>query len=110
MIFRRRPLLTDYRMPDDVLPVCPKCDENTDGLMSREITSPVGRANVWCCPRCHAILGVTHQRDMASVDLAAQITRQLRAERDSRPRSAAATTRALDAGLSAKGLLATSIR
>ncbi|MEM7140768.1 MAG: hypothetical protein AAF548_07005 [Actinomycetota bacterium] len=58
----RRRGLKDYRMPDDTHPVCPKCDRPTDGLMSRQIASDMGKAYVWCCPYCHVILGVTHRK------------------------------------------------
>lgn len=59
---RPRRKLKDYMMPDGQQPVCPKCDEPTEGLMSVRIQSDMGKANVWCCPRCHAILGVTHRK------------------------------------------------
>ena len=60
MIFKRG--LNDYLMPEDKHPICPKCDQPTDGLMSRQIASDMGKAYVWCCPRCFAILGVSHRK------------------------------------------------
>jgi hypothetical protein len=59
---RARRGLKDYMMPEGSHPVCPKCEKSTDGLMSVKIQSDMGKAFVWCCPRCHAILGVTHRK------------------------------------------------
>ncbi len=59
---RARRGLNEYVMPEGQHPICPKCDQPTDGLMSVKIRSDMGKAFVWCCPRCQAILGVTHRK------------------------------------------------
>jgi len=61
-IFKRQAAMVDYRMPDDVLPRCPHCDNRFDGLMSRQLTADLGKAYAWACPHCHAVLGVTHRK------------------------------------------------
>lgn len=61
-IFRRKPVLENYKMPSDVLPRCSHCEEEVDGLMAREIVTELGKAFVWACPLCHTILSVSHRQ------------------------------------------------
>ena len=58
-LFRRERSLKNYRMPDDRNPICPFCQKDIDGLMSRSIKADAGRGYVWTCPRCFKVLGVS---------------------------------------------------
>jgi tRNA(Ile2) C34 agmatinyltransferase TiaS len=60
-LFRRERSLTNYRMPEDRNPICPFCEKDIDGLMSRSIKADAGRGYVWTCPRCLKVLGVSHR-------------------------------------------------
>lgn len=60
-LFRRERTLKNYRMAEDQNPICPACNRDIDGLMSRSIKSDGGRGYVWVCPRCYTILGVSHR-------------------------------------------------
>lgn len=65
MLFKRKRVSNSYFMPEDVNPVCSSCSREIDGLMSRELTTSLGMAFVWCCPYCHVVLGVSHRRGYA---------------------------------------------
>ena len=53
--FKIKRRLEHYRMPEERNPVCPHCEREIDGLMSRRMT----RITAWTCPRCLKILGVS---------------------------------------------------
>lgn len=61
MVWRRQAKLHNYYMPEEKLPVCPHCDEEVDGLMSRRIETNAGRGYVWTCPKCLVIIGISHR-------------------------------------------------
>lgn len=53
--------MENYRMPADRNPICPHCEREIDGLMSRTIKTNAGKGYVWTCPECLVILGVGHR-------------------------------------------------
>ncbi|MEM7275062.1 MAG: hypothetical protein AAF547_18410 [Actinomycetota bacterium] len=61
MAWRKQKRLNNYHMPADRNPICPHCDREIDGLMSRAIDANAGRGYVWTCPRCLRVLGVSHR-------------------------------------------------
>lgn len=61
MVLRRRAKLKNYQMPSEMSPICPHCEREVQGLVSRQINSDAGRAFVWACPKCAKIVGVTQR-------------------------------------------------
>ena len=51
----------EFHERQDLLPICPHCEKEIDGLMSRYIKTAAGRGYVWTCPRCLKVLGVGHR-------------------------------------------------
>ncbi len=47
---------------DDVQPICPHCKEPLSRIVRARIQEMLGKAYVWSCPNCRAVLGVTHRK------------------------------------------------
>ena len=47
---------------EQVLPVCPHCTEHLREIWFRRLRSVLGRRDVYFCPRCHKVLGVSNRK------------------------------------------------
>jgi hypothetical protein len=47
---------------EDVLPVCPHCNEVVDQVWYRRIQGILGKRYIYFCARCRKVLGVTHRK------------------------------------------------
>lgn len=47
---------------EDVVPVCPHCNENLSVVWVRTLRSFLGRRYVYFCSRCRKVLGISHRK------------------------------------------------
>lgn len=62
-----RPRLSKDRLPtftpaEGVLPLCPHCGEDIEGLYQQRIDETLGKAFLWFCMNCRRSLGVSHRK------------------------------------------------
>jgi hypothetical protein len=50
------------RERDDVVPLCPHCNQPLDEVSCRQMESTFGRRYVYFCSRCLKVLGVSHRK------------------------------------------------
>jgi len=64
---RNRPKLERGRIPTytpsvGVVPICPHCGEEIDGVYQQQVAENLGKAYMWFCMECRKVLGVSHRK------------------------------------------------
>ncbi|MCP5026484.1 MAG: hypothetical protein GY929_09385 [Actinomycetia bacterium] len=51
-----------YTPPVGVVPICPHCGEEIDGVYQQQVDESLGKAFMWSCMKCRKVLGVSHRK------------------------------------------------
>lgn len=47
---------------NDVMPLCPHCNNSITQLFFREINTFLGKRFLYFCSQCHKVLGISHRK------------------------------------------------
>ena len=47
---------------NDIIPVCPHCNQQIEKVCFRELTAFLGKRYIYFCPVCNKVLGVSHRK------------------------------------------------
>lgn len=54
--------MIELKEKDDVVPLCPHCNETTDEVWFRQLRGLLGKRYVYFCAKCRKVLGVSHRK------------------------------------------------
>ncbi len=56
--------MISFEKKDDVIPLCPHCQKEIIVLWYRELKGDLGKRSVYFCPKCKAVLGISHRKGL----------------------------------------------
>jgi len=57
-----RDRLPTYVAAEGVLPLCPHCEQEIEGVYQQQLDESSGKAYLWFCMNCRKAFGVSHRK------------------------------------------------